>query len=156
MSPAVWRQLWPLYLAFVLAFPAGMAWVETRQLNGPIVCAFRVMTHLDCPSCGLTRAFRAMGRLQVSEAFGYNPLGPLVFLVTLGAWIYAIAMLISRGRLPIPVWWPRWRGRLLWWTLAIYLLVGIGRMTYQIIHPEARPSVGQAQIQLKPPASLRR
>ena len=64
MDPVRWRQLLPIYLAFVLAFPLGMAWVEVRAPGGPTLCAFRVLTHLDCPGCGLTRAYRAMGRLE--------------------------------------------------------------------------------------------
>ena len=57
----------PLYLAYLLAFPLGMCWVETHPAEGPCLCLFRQATHLDCPSCGMTRAFRAMGRLNFSR-----------------------------------------------------------------------------------------
>ena len=144
MSPEAWRRMLPLYLLFVLAFPLGMAWVQTRPMNGPLVCGFRQLTHLDCPSCGLTRAFRAMGRLQVSEAFGYNPLGPAVFLVVVGLWLFAVTMLLTRGRLRIPAWWMHWQPRLFWLAILIYLVVGIGRIIYEISYSDARPPVGRA------------
>ncbi|HOS44326.1 MAG TPA: DUF2752 domain-containing protein [Armatimonadota bacterium] len=150
MSPEAWRRMLPLYLLFVLAFPLGMAWVEARPITGPSLCGFRQLTGLDCPSCGLTRAFRAMGRLQVREAFGYNPLGPAVFLVAVGAWLSAVAMLLARGRLPIPAWWRRWQPRLFWMAVIIYLAVGIGRMVYEIGHPEARPPAGHALLEATP------
>lgn len=141
MSRDAWRRLWPLYLCFALAFPLGMTWVEMAPEHGPLVCTFRQLTHLDCPSCGLTRAFRAMGRLRLAEAFGYNPLGPLVFVVALGAWVVALAMLLTRGALRIPAWWARWQWPLLWIAIGLYLLVGFGRMYYEVRHPEARPRV---------------
>jgi hypothetical protein len=150
MAPDLWRRMLPLYLLFVLAFPIGMGWVSLRPSQGPLVCGFRQLTHLDCPSCGLTRAFRAMGRLRVSEAFGYNPLGPAIFLVTLVAWGFAAAMLLSKGRLRIPLWWQYWQSRLLWGAITIYLVVGIGRMVYEIRHPEARPAAGQSVLQVAP------
>jgi hypothetical protein len=134
MERPQWRHHWPLYLAFVLAFPLAMACVETHPLNGPTICPFRLVTHLDCPSCGMTRAFRAMGRLDVRGAMGYNPLGPLLFLVVLSGWGYAIVMLLTRGRISLPPCWTRWRRTLCWSGLALYLLVGIARVVYEAIH----------------------
>lgn len=135
MSRDAWRRVWPLYLCVVLTFPLGMLWVESRPLRGPTSCTIRLWTGLDCPSCGMTRAFRAMGRLQVAEAFGYNPCGPAVFSVACAGWIAALLMLGTGGRLPIPAWWTRWQWRLLLLALGIYLVVGLGRMCYEVRHP---------------------
>lgn len=134
-----WRQYIPIYLVFVLAFPLGMAWVETRALDGPSPCMFRQTTHLDCPSCGLTRAFRSMGRLDVASAFYYNPLGPAIFLGTMVYWGYALGMLLTRGRVPLPQWWTRWKARLFYAAFTIFMLVGIARIVYQLHHPPPPP-----------------
>ncbi len=143
MSRDAWRRVWPLYLCVVLAFPLGMLWVESRPLTGPVTCTIRVLSGVDCPGCGLTRAFRAMGRLQVAEAFGYNPCGPALFLLACAGWLVALAMLASRGRLSIPTWWTRWQWRLLLVLVGLYLLVGIGRMVYEIRTPAHPPASHQ-------------
>ena len=46
-----------------------------------IPCPFRVWTDLPCPLCGLTRSFAATLKLDLSTAFGFHPLGPIVFIV---------------------------------------------------------------------------
>ncbi len=132
MDRAVWRSLRLMYLAFVLLFPLAMAWVESRPMNGPTICFFRMTTHLDCPSCGLTRAFRAMGRLDVAGAFRYNPLGPVFFLVAVLGWGFSLAMLVTDGRIRIPTWWRHWRGRIFWIVMGVYLLLGTIRIIYEI------------------------
>lgn len=130
----------PLYLLFAIAFPLGMVWVETHPVNGPTLCLFRQTTNLDCPSCGLTRAFRAMGRLDVIAAIHYNPLGPAVFLGALAFWCYALALLLTGGRARMPDWWQRRQTVLLWSALTIFLLVGFARMAYEVQHPLSRPA----------------
>lgn len=37
-------------------------------------CPFKVLTGLDCPGCGLTRAFRAALHFDFVAAFQYHPL----------------------------------------------------------------------------------
>lgn len=135
MNPTCWRRLWLYYVAFVLAFPLSMAWVETHQLSDPTICLFRLTTGLDCPACGLTRAFRAMGRLDASAAFRYNPLGPLIFLVVAFAWMFALGRVCTGGALCLPLWVSRWQIPLLWGGLTLFLLVGVVRIGYEICHP---------------------
>lgn len=48
-------------------------------------CAFRNLTGYPCPTCGLTRSFYAMTRLNLSDAFMYHPFGPVLFILALGA-----------------------------------------------------------------------
>jgi len=127
--------MFSIYLLFVLAFPAGMIAVELLPESDTTICGFRVVTGLDCPSCGLTRAFRAMGRLDVVGAFRYNPLGPAVFLGALALWSYAIGMIGACGRLRLPAWWRRHQVRFAWMALAIFLLAGFARIGYELRHP---------------------
>jgi hypothetical protein len=143
MPPDVWRRLLPTYLLFVIAFPLGMLLAELPRAGVPSLCLFRAVTHLDCPGCGLTRAFRAMGRLQVGEAFGYNPLGPPLFLFATGLWGFCLTALLSRGRVPIPGWWTRWRRHLFYGGVALYLCLGFARMAVEIAYPATRlPDAG--------------
>ncbi|MHB9129789.1 MAG: DUF2752 domain-containing protein [Armatimonadota bacterium] len=141
MRPQHWRKSLPVYLLFIIAFPLGMLWVETRRLDGPTICIFRLTTHLDCPTCGMTRAFRAMGRLDVREAFNYNPLSPAVFLGALALWGYATAMVVSGGRIQPPEWWTRWHIRIIIWTVAVTMVLGVVRIGYQLQHPPPPPQV---------------
>jgi hypothetical protein len=131
----------PVYLAYMLAFPAGMAWVELRPPDaGPSMCVFRASTGIDCPGCGLTRGFRAMGRLDAASAFRYNPLGPALFLGALAYWVFTLLAVCSGGRVRVPTWWIRVRTPLFYGGLALYLIVGLGRMALEIRYPALRPT----------------
>lgn len=37
-------------------------------------CLFRVLLHIDCPGCGMTRAYLSLLRLDFSAAFTYHPM----------------------------------------------------------------------------------
>ena len=47
------------------------------------------------PSCGLTRTFAWMWRGDLGRAVAVYPLGPLVFLATVGLAVYAVVVLFS-------------------------------------------------------------
>src|SRR5215472_5236969 len=51
------------------------------------ICAFKNVTGLPCPGCGLTHSFCSLVRGQLARAFDYNMLGPLVFLCFVMVWI---------------------------------------------------------------------
>ena len=143
-----WRNLFPLFLGYLLAFPLAMAWVETRVLNGPTICMFRLLTHLDCPGCGLTRAFRAMGRLDVLSAFRYNPLGPAVFFAAVGLWVYMLAWMITRGRIRLPAWWTTRQNSIITWAFYLFLFVGLVRIIYELFFPPALPTAPEELYRL--------
>lgn len=37
-------------------------------------CLFRVLLHIDCPGCGMTRAYLSLLRLDFGAAFAYHPM----------------------------------------------------------------------------------
>ena len=41
-------------------------------------CPFKYLTGLDCPGCGLTRAFFSALRFDFKAAFNYHPLFPII------------------------------------------------------------------------------
>ena len=43
--------------------------------DSPVICPFRRVTGLPCPTCGLTRSWQAAAHLRVTESLGYHPLG---------------------------------------------------------------------------------
>lgn len=44
--------------------------------GGPVLCPFRRVTGLSCPSCGLSRSWSALGHLQFRQSFRAHPFGP--------------------------------------------------------------------------------
>lgn len=49
------------------------------------LCLLRRMTGVPCPTCGMTRAFVAMGRGDVVAAARHHPLGPVAFVAMAAA-----------------------------------------------------------------------
>lgn len=43
------------------------------------LCPFKTFTGIDCPGCGMTRAFCALAKGEMTRAIHFHPLSPLVF-----------------------------------------------------------------------------
>jgi len=71
---------------------------------GFLVCPFHLLTGFPCLSCGGTRAFAALSRLDPATAFAMNPLAAAVGLA--GAAYIVHALGVGLGA------WRRWRPRL--------------------------------------------
>ena len=75
--------------------------------NGPVVCPFRAVTGLPCPTCGLTRAAHSLMRGDLGRALAINPFDSLFFLVAVplfaGLWVanltvgFAVRISMSRA-----------------------------------------------------------
>jgi hypothetical protein len=100
------------------------------------VCGFKNFTGLPCPGCGLTHSFCALGKGEVADAFGFNLLGPPLFLVLVLIWIRSACVLTNRiGAVHLL---DRIAGRFnVAWTLAIgFAVYGIARIVYLVAyHP---------------------
>ena len=68
-----------------------------------IPCAFRWLTGLPCPMCGMTTAFALMARGEVLAALEAHVLGPALYLAT---WVVAASAVVGlvRGRPALPRW----------------------------------------------------
>jgi hypothetical protein len=49
----------------------------------PQSCFIKTITGHDCPTCGITRSFIAIGHGDLGAALKYNPAGALAYLVCL-------------------------------------------------------------------------
>ncbi len=66
----------------------------------PAVCTFRRIFGVDCPGCGLTRAFVAVAHGRLAAAWHYHPVGVLLFAGVLAQSPYRLWQLVrlSRGQ----------------------------------------------------------
>jgi len=63
------------------------------------ICGFKNLTGLPCPGCGLTHSFCALTHGDVSGAFAFNLLGPVLYLALIVLWIRSICVLLDRTAL---------------------------------------------------------
>lgn len=54
------------------------------------VCLFKNLFGIRCPGCGLTRSFKAILNLDLMQAFHYNFLGPILFILCIIFTIFLI------------------------------------------------------------------
>lgn len=62
------------------------------------VCGFKNLTGLPCPGCGLTHSFCALTRGSIGDAFGFNLLGPLLYVVLVLVWIRSACVLSNKEK----------------------------------------------------------
>lgn len=110
--------LWAVLLIVVwLALLSAVVAMERAAGNDVVVCRFRALTGIPCPTCGSTRALLALARGRLFEAFAHNPLA-----VTAG--VFGTAWLVARvgfgRRLSVS---PAVRARGHLWLLAAVLLL---------------------------------
>jgi len=95
----------------------GAARLVPPTLTNWYKCPFHSVTGIPCLTCGMTRAFRHVIHGQFTEAFGLNPLGSVLCILTLFYVFYALALVIFR--LPRPR--VRLESRAARWTLRLGL-----------------------------------
>ncbi len=60
--------------------PSSVGMGTHRSLGLP-PCLFQQLTHLPCPSCGLTTSWTYLAHLEWIKAFLVHPFGPPLFLI---------------------------------------------------------------------------
>jgi Protein of unknown function (DUF2752) len=84
-----------LYACLAAAVTAATL-AKPESVEGlPSVCAFRRVTGLPCPGCGLTRSWVLTANGRFRHASERHPFGPPTFLVSL--------LLVMRGPRALPV-----------------------------------------------------
>lgn len=64
-------------------------------------CLFHVLTGLQCPGCGGTRALYHLLHLHVGEALRYNALVTALAPIALAWFIFWYSAVVLRGRAPV-------------------------------------------------------
>jgi hypothetical protein len=94
--------------AEVFASIAALSFLAARFL--PVLevgytCPARLLVHLPCPTCGMTRAFVTLAHGDLVGAFAASPAGALL---AAGAWLLAVLDLVRLAAgLPLPAVPPR-------------------------------------------------
>lgn len=82
-------------------------------------CPIKSVTHLPCPTCGMTRAAVALSRLDLATALSINPLAALSWVLLVGGGLVAGVWVLA-GR---PIREPDWRlSAAVRWLLVIVVL----------------------------------
>lgn len=82
-------------VAALLPLPTGGKLV-VFGVESPPLCPFQATVGIDCPGCGLTRSFISMGHVEIQNAWNFNRVGPLFFLVFFFQIPYRIAAICDR------------------------------------------------------------
>jgi len=73
----------------------------------PETCSSRMLFGIDCPGCGMTRAFISISHGRLADAWHFNPASFLLYLVIIGQvpWQTLQLFRIRRGQRPIESMW---------------------------------------------------
>jgi len=74
---------WVLLGACVILGSAGGWNVESVISHLPPLCLFHAVTGIDCPGCGMTRAFLHLAHGDFTAAWSFHPFSPFVALLLL-------------------------------------------------------------------------
>ncbi|MCS7078695.1 MAG: DUF2752 domain-containing protein [Chloracidobacterium sp.] len=87
------------------------------------LCTLKTTTGIDCPTCGLTRAFCALAKGQWTRALRFHPMSPVIFTLFGWWWLRSLLHLMGRSRWVQRVegWFPPWPTVLV---IAAGLLIG--------------------------------
>ena len=92
---------------------------------GLVLCPFRLITHLPCPGCGMTRALLALFHGDLHSALTIHPLSPFAAALLSGWWVNNLLLALGR---PKAVNVPDAVTRLWWVALMIALVLWIARL----------------------------
>ena len=91
--------------------------------QGPGLCLFHRVTGLDCPGCGMTRAFHAISRGQFAQALDLNILSLAVYALFLLVLLNDIVYVLTGMHVTVP---PRPRLEGAFGYFALFLVMGYG------------------------------
>lgn len=70
----------PLAVMLAISFMVTPGDIESGRIVLSPPCAFHRLFGLDCPMCGMTRAFAALSHGRLLVAWGYNRAAPVTYL----------------------------------------------------------------------------
>lgn len=118
----------------VVALPillVALTLVDLPDEPALVLCAFRNLTGLPCPGCGMTRGLAALLKGRLIESLHFHAFAPLVFLVAVMGWSRSLCWLTNRqgmvNRLSrLTRYWKRPIAG--WGTLGVIMIYWAGRL----------------------------
>lgn len=103
-------------------------WLTAADFSGQSLCVFKRIFLLDCPGCGLTRAFLLIPRGRFGDALAFNVASlPLYFFFA-----YLFVQQTSASLLQRPLKWRLSERGLVFWVLAIVVLL-VGQWFFRTV-----------------------
>jgi len=89
-------------LAFLMVVGLSVVFLTSVVFKPPAgdyfsICAFKNLTGLPCPGCGLTHSFCALAKGEIMDAFSWNLMGPVLFMLFILLWTRSGAVLLNRA-----------------------------------------------------------
>ena len=85
--------VWGITLGVLMTYA-----VVTILTGAGIPCPFHVITGLNCPGCGISRAMKSLLLLRFADALKYNIMAPFIILYILYCAGYASVKYVRTGR----------------------------------------------------------
>lgn len=92
------RSTYLLGLGFTTAVFVVSYFYAPPDIPAYTICMFKNLTGLDCPGCGLTRAFCAIAKGNISKGFWFNVTSPMIFLLFALWWVRSLLHLFGLTR----------------------------------------------------------
>lgn len=95
-----WRHIIynPILAGFVVTTTVFLISLLYHPADHPTftICPFKTFTGMDCPGCGLTRAFCALAKGEFHRALQFHLLSPLFFGLFGVWWVYCVLHLVGK------------------------------------------------------------
>lgn len=96
---SIYRWIVPVVFAGMLT----LGWFVTPADFGSIqLCFFKRISDLDCPGCGLTRAFLLLARGHITQAIQLNAASPFIYILFTQIFVSEVRRLVTGRVTPFP------------------------------------------------------
>ena len=96
-----------IVMSFVMTIEGQEVYLPLASQPIPEVCASRNLFGMDCPGCGMSRAFISISNLEIDKALAFNSASLVVYLfvaIQIPWHLMQIFRTFYRGG-PIDTWW---------------------------------------------------
>jgi Protein of unknown function (DUF2752) len=128
-----------LFMLSLVILASAVFSLPNASSNEPYftICGFKNFTGLPCPGCGLAHSFRALCGGDVATAFGFNLLGPPLFLTFVLLWLRSACVLLNKYEPVMLFDRAQERIHLVRAFLIAFAVFGVARIIYVLInYPE--------------------
>ena len=88
-----------VYIVFIIVFLSlSLSFLELTNFE----CIYRKFFHIYCAGCGFTRMIKSIIKLDFYQAFRYNPLCFILFIISIPYFIYKTIIYIKTGNIKLP------------------------------------------------------